>query len=238
MPSNLLERNRRFNAACSGWLDPERDTPLTYQFVLFLVFFFESLYLVVQVSNSYDSKRTNVLQTVLVLIMFSSLEPTHSDAHTLMPLNVLEESQELVDSETGITITVLQTAQVSSLFSGYLSAGLVVVKVIIADCYGASSSAWVRANVSLPVLDSPAAVAALGSFLFGHFESIYLVIEVSDCNDTQSTIVLQSIFVLNMFASLVPCTRLITYSRHKRLRTKPQVPLRLHWYRRQWSRAM
>jgi hypothetical protein len=34
--------------------------------------------------------------------------------------------------------------------------------------------------------------------------SVYLVIQVSDSNDTKSTMVLQTVFVMNIFSSLVP----------------------------------
>ena len=47
---------------------------------------------------------------------------------------------------------------------------------------------------------------------FSLFEFLYLVIEVSDSNDRKRTMVLQVILIVNMFASLVPRTRLITYS--------------------------
>jgi hypothetical protein len=56
----------------------------------------------------------------------------------------------------------------------------------------------------------------LGS-LFGHvFESVYLEMHWSDSNDKKRTVVLQTVLVMNMFASLVPCTRLTTHSRLER----------------------
>ena len=46
---------------------------------------FESVYLVMHWSDANDKKRTMVLQTVLVMRIFSSLVPTHSDAHIIKP---------------------------------------------------------------------------------------------------------------------------------------------------------
>ncbi len=47
---------------------------------------------------------------------------------------------------------------------------------------------------------------------FSLFEFLYLMIEASDSHDLKRTMVLQVILIVNMFASLVPRTRLITYS--------------------------
>jgi hypothetical protein len=51
-----------------------------------------------------------------------------------------------------------------------------------------------------------------GSRLSHFFESFSLVTQVSDCNDSTRTMVLQTVLVINMFAHLVPCTRLITHT--------------------------
>jgi hypothetical protein len=42
------------------------------------------------------------------------------------------------------------------------------------------------------------------------FESVYLVMNWSDLNDTKRTMVLQTVLVMNMFSSLVPRTRMLT----------------------------
>jgi hypothetical protein len=43
--------------------------------------------------------------------------------------------------------------------------------------------------------------------LRGHcFESVYLVVQVSDCKDEKRTMVLQAVLVIHMILSLVPCT--------------------------------
>jgi serine/threonine protein kinase len=57
-----------------------------------------------------------------------------------------------------------------------------------------------------------AKVCDFGFASFSLFECLYLVIAVSDSNDLKRTMVLQVILGVNMFASLVPRTRLITFS--------------------------
>jgi fatty acid desaturase (delta-4 desaturase) len=44
------------------------------------------------------------------------------------------------------------------------------------------------------------------------FESLYLVMHWSDSNDKKRTMVLHTVLVMNIFSSLVPCTRMRTIS--------------------------
>jgi hypothetical protein len=48
-----------------------------------------------------------------------------------------------------------------------------------------------------------------GSFLSQYFQSVYLVLRLSDCKDQTNTMVLQTVLVVNMFTPLVPCTRIL-----------------------------
>jgi hypothetical protein len=66
---------------------------------------------------------------------------------------------------------------------------------------------------------------ASGSLLYHFFESMYLVIQVSDSNDKKKTIVHQPVLVMNMFTSLVPCIRLITQSCLETSTIEPQDPM-------------
>ncbi len=44
------------------------------------------------------------------------------------------------------------------------------------------------------------------------FKCLYFVIQVSDCTDQKRTMVLQTVLVMHIFSSLVPRTRMFTYS--------------------------
>ncbi len=58
-----------------------------------------------------------------------------------------------------------------------------------------------------------ASVAKTVLFVGHFFESVYLVMQVSDSNDHKRAMVLQTIFVMNISPSLVPPrTRMLTYS--------------------------
>jgi chromosome segregation ATPase len=59
------------------------------------------------------------------------------------------------------------------------------------------------------------------SLLFHFFKSVYLVIQVSDSNVKQKTMVLQTNLVTNVLIPSLPRTRLITRACFERLRTKP-----------------
>jgi hypothetical protein len=69
-------------------------------------------------------------------------------------------------------------------------------------------------------------------FSFFHlFESFYLLIRLSDCNDLKRTMVLQTVFVTNMFSSLVPCTRVFTNSCPRTSTNEPsRWPLLQYWF--------
>jgi hypothetical protein len=62
-------------------------------FVLFFLTFFQSLYLVIQVSDCYHKKRTMVLQTVLVVRMFSFLLPRSRFDNACTPRTSTKEPQ-------------------------------------------------------------------------------------------------------------------------------------------------
>ncbi len=93
-------------------------------FCLFLSHFFESVYLVIQLSDADCKQRTMVLQTALVMNMFSSLEPMHlvDKTHARMPSNVLRTNPTQVRTRWNVTecacthLTDFSVAQVLVLF--------------------------------------------------------------------------------------------------------------------------
>ncbi len=75
-------------------------------------------------------------------------------------------------------------------------------------------SSWKNHRVWDKILPGNVTAATTSaSSLLAHFiESLYLVMEVSDSNDHQNTMGLQTVLVVNMSSSVVLCTRMLTSS--------------------------
>jgi hypothetical protein len=136
---------------------------------LFLSHFFESVYLVIQLSDANDKQRTIVLQTVLVMNMFSS---SCSCTWLMKRMHAVERSAN--EPHTG-------------------------------------SHALEYDRVRMHTFDRLFSSASVGSLLFHIFsKSVFLVTRWSDSNDNKRTMVLQTVLVVTIFSSLVPCTRMLT----------------------------